>query len=277
MRIAAALALVMISGPEFDSGSEIITGAIAWNGDPAVVEHAEIPLEVTGEAWRLRLIVARFDPARMDMSLVHRPDPFGRPDRWQVTDAGDDALLAINAGQFDGRGPWGWLVEDGVELAPPGHGPLSAAVVQFTDGSMRMVASDSIDAVRRAGGVGFAIQSYPAVLVGDGEVPSQLLVPGSGVDLVHRDSRTAICELRDGRWLAMLTRFEGLGGRLERLPMGPTTPEMALVAKALGCVRAVLLDGGMSGQMMVRDPSGETMTWEGLRKVPAGIVLRREK
>ncbi|HRP09148.1 MAG TPA: hypothetical protein PLL69_11750, partial [Gemmatimonadales bacterium] len=77
MRIAAALALLMVSGPDFDSGSAIITGDIVWNGDAATVEHSAITVEMSGESWRIRLIVARFDPARLDLSLGYHPDPCG--------------------------------------------------------------------------------------------------------------------------------------------------------------------------------------------------------
>jgi hypothetical protein len=92
------------------------------------------------------------------------------------------------------------------------------------------------------------------------------------VNLTHRDARLALCELRDGRWLVALTRFEGLGGVLERLPFGLTTPEMAALMGGLGCRRAVLLDGGLSGQLLLRDTAGQASEWAGLRRVPAGLV-----
>jgi hypothetical protein len=51
---------------------------------------------------------------------------------------------------------------------------------------------------------------------------------------------------------------------------------MAALMGALGCSRAVLLDGGASGQLLVRD--GErTLTWPGMRRVPVGLLaLPRE-
>ncbi|HEX5831977.1 MAG TPA: hypothetical protein VFY16_13435 [Gemmatimonadaceae bacterium] len=39
--------------------------------------------------------------------------------------------------------------------------------------------------------------------------------------------------------------------------------------------RALLLDGGLSAQLMVRGTKGAAETWPGLRKVPLGIVVER--
>jgi uncharacterized protein YigE (DUF2233 family) len=43
---------------------------------------------------------------------------------------------------------------------------------------------------------------------------------------------------------------------------------------ALGCRQALLLDGGISGQMMVRDAEGAVRAWPGTRSVPLGLVVR---
>jgi exopolysaccharide biosynthesis protein len=163
-------------------------------------------------------------------------------------------------------------VRRGREIQPPGTGPLSAAVVVDRAGRLRILPADSIAAVRASGEAVEAFQSYPALLAGDGAVPPQLAAPGRGVDLEHRDSRLALGELRDGRVLLVLTRFEGLGGALSQLPFGPTTPEMAAILGALGCRRAVLLDGGLSGQLALRDAAGELHRWPGLRDVPLALV-----
>jgi len=108
--------------------------------------------------------------------------------------------------------------------------------------------------------------------VNDGVVPAALRREDAGVDLRHRDCRLALGVLRDGRILIALTRFDGLGGVLAPLPFGPTTPEMAALMGALGAQRAVLLDGGISGQLLVRDEDGATHLWEGWRRVPLGLV-----
>jgi exopolysaccharide biosynthesis protein len=182
-----------------------------------------------------------------------------------------DAALALNAGQFGAAGAWGWVVRGGVERQAPGRGPLAPAVVIGRDGSFRIIPADSIAVERASGRVVEAFQSYPALLDGDGVVPAPIRTAGNGVDLEHRDSRLAIGELRDGRLLVALTRFEGLGGVLDNLPFGLTTPEMAAVMGALGARRAVLLDGGISSQMLLR-AGDETHAWRGIRYVPLGLI-----
>ena len=88
----------------------------------------------------------------------------------------------------------------------------------------------------------------------------------------HRDARLAVGELRDGRVVVVLTRFDALGGALAALPFGLTVPETAALLGALGARRAVMLDGGLSGQLLVRDAGRRTRSWPGLRRVPLGIV-----
>ena len=39
-------------------------------------------------------------------------------------------------------------------------------------------------------------------------------------------------------------------------------------------VQALLLDGGISGQLLVRDSSGAARVWPGSRSVPLGLVGR---
>jgi exopolysaccharide biosynthesis protein len=169
-----------------------------------------------------------------------------------------------------------------VERQPPRRGPLAPAVVVERDGRVRNVPPDAIDAERASGRVAQAFQSYPTLLAGDGAVPAPVRLPTQtpirtdkgGVDLTHRDSRLAIGALRDGRVLIVMTRFEGLGGTLDNLPFGLTTPEMAALMGALGCRQAVLLDGGISSQLAVREAGGELRTWTGMRYVPLGLVAR---
>ena len=95
---------------------------------------------------------------------------------------------------------------------------------------------------------------------------------GPGLDVAHRDARLALGELRDGRLLVALTRFAGAGEALGSLPVGPTIPEMASILGALGCRKALMLDGGISAQLVVRDASGTLRTCRGWRKVPLALV-----
>jgi hypothetical protein len=255
-----------------------LAGAVRWKAAAPGLETAELVLGAPGEGGiaalgRVRLVLARVDPARHALRLVAGSPP-GSP--WNVDLAPADARLAVNAGQFTEDGPWGWLVHDGRERQAPAAGPLSAALVVGADGAVRIADAAELPAARADAARGLvreAVQSYPALLAGDGEVPAPLRAPGRGVDLEHRDARLAVGTLRDGRLLVVLTRFDALGrGALARVPLGLTVPEMAAVTGALGASRAVLLDGGLSAQLLVRDAAGAVRRWPGLRQVPLGLV-----
>jgi hypothetical protein len=74
--------------------------------------------------------------------------------------------------------------------------------------------------------------------------------------------------------IVALTRFTGLGdGAGEMLPWGPTVIEMAAYMRSLGCRRAMLLDGGVSGQMALRLADGTLRRWANWRVVPLGLVV----
>jgi hypothetical protein len=249
-----------------------VADAVEWQPIAPGVRWGELRLSGEGEAWRVRAILVRLDPAlvRLETRSLRRSD--GRPLRWNVDSAPAEAVVALNAGQFTSAGPWGWLVQDRREQRAPGAGPLPPALVVDTSGAARLVPADSIVAVRRDLAVREAFQSYPSLLAGDGEIPRPLREPGLGVDLEHRDARLAIGVDREGGLLVALTRFEGLGGALSNLPFGLTTPEMAALMGALGCRRAMLLDGGISSQLLLRLPGDQTMAWRGMRQVPLGLV-----
>ncbi|HEU0053265.1 MAG TPA: phosphodiester glycosidase family protein, partial [Longimicrobium sp.] len=235
------------------------------------VERAELRLSGSGEAWRLRVVLVRADPRRLRFRLDAATRLEGLLGNWTVDSVPDAAVLALNAGQFSGGRPWGWVVRGRKEEQPPGVGPLSMAFVVDTAGGARLVTAGELAGVRARGGVEAAFQSYPALL-DDGRVPAPLAAPGRGVDVEHRDSRLALGVLPDGRLLIALTRFDGLGGMADELPVGPTSPEMAALMGALGCRRAVLLDGGISGQLLVRPRAGPPLAWRAWRKVPLGLV-----
>ena len=48
---------------------------------------------------------------------------------------------------------------------------------------------------------------------------------------------------------------------------------MAALMGALGCRRAVSLDGGISGQLAVREAGGELRKWTAWRLVPLGLLV----
>ena len=72
--------------------------------------------------------------------------------------------------------------------------------------------------------------------------------------------------------LLALTRFDGLGRSFHFMPLGLTVPEMAAVMGSLGCRDAMLLDGGISARLRVRDAKGVAHDWEGLRPVPLALL-----
>ena len=244
--------------------------AIAWRPGAGAIEWSELQLEGEGEAWRTRVIVARFDPRRVALSLV---PAFDRRRLWSVEEADSAAALALNAGQFRSALPWGWVVSGGRELLSPQQGPLAGAVVVDSSGAVRLLSDGEVAGERKRGAAVEAFQSYPMLLV-DGAPPPALLTPGSGVAVGHRDARLALGTLADGRVIVALTLFDALGPALGRIPFGLTSAEMARLMSALGCRRAILLDGGISGQLMVRAAGGAAHEWRGIRSVPLGLIAR---
>lgn len=252
----------------------LVARELRWRGAAPGVERAELMVSGRGEAWRIRVVLVRLDTSRVRLRTQTGRGAGGEPGPWTIDSAPPEALVAVNAGQFDHGGPWGWVTEGGTEHRPPGRGPLAPALAVDSAGSLRWLAADSVGAVHAAGGgaIRDAFQSYPTLLDADGTIPAALLAPGLGVDHDHRDARVAIGLDRDGRVIIALTRFAALGEALARLPFGLTTPEMAAIMGAVGCDRAMLLDGGASSQLLVRERNGRARAWPGIRRVPLGLI-----
>jgi uncharacterized protein YigE (DUF2233 family) len=255
------------------AGEAPLARRIAWRRGADGVEWGELQLRGASEAWRTRVIVARLDPRRVALSLA---PAFTQDRSWTVDDAGENVALALDAGQFRNALPWGWVVSEGREVLGPQYAPLAGAVIVGGDGAVRVVAPDSVELERRRGTAREAFQSYP-MLLEHGRVPAALRTAGLGVDLAHRDARLGLGTLPDGRVIIALTRFDALGETLGRVPFGLTSPEMAAVMGALGAHDALLLDGGISGQLRLRDGDGSTRTWPGTRSVPLGLVGRSRR
>lgn len=247
--------------------------ALSWQRGAAGIEWGELGIEAGGEAWRTRVIVARLDPHLVQLDLEWGVDSAARA-TWSAADAPSDVVFAVNAGQFTAALPWGWVVAGGRERLAPQHGPLSSAFVVQPDGRVRLVDGDTLSALRRTATVAAAFQSYPSLLTGDGGVPGALRPP-CPIDCTHRDARLAMGIDRNGRILVALTRFDAAGKALGFIPLGLTVPEMAALMGALGAKQAMLLDGGISAQMMVRTSDGAARTWRGVRRVPLGLVARK--
>src|SRR5215207_2696961 len=121
---------------------------VIWRVGASGIEWGELQLRGASEAWRTRLIVVRLDPRRVALSL----DPaFIQRESWTVADAGEDAVLALVAGQFRQSLPWGWVVADGRELLRPQYAPLAGAVVIEASGDVRLVAPERVAAERARG------------------------------------------------------------------------------------------------------------------------------
>jgi exopolysaccharide biosynthesis protein len=259
---ACAVVLVITADAPRQSNELSVRWVRDWTPSASGVEWSELSFVAGGE--RFRLVLVRLDPSRVQFLLAAATRDAGLRGAWTIDSAPPDAVVAVNAGQFAGGTPWGWVVRDGVEIEPPGVGPLATAVIIDRSGAVRFVRADSVRSQRD---VMNAFESYPTLLWGEGEVPQALRAPGRGVDLAHRDSRVAIGLLRDGRVLVGLTRFLTDDGRISTLPFGPTIPEMATLMARLGCRRAVALDGGISSQLAIG-----SRRWPGYRRVPLALI-----
>jgi phosphodiester glycosidase len=244
---------------------------ISWHPVRAGVSQAEFRLADEGPMAFVQVVALRLDPARLEFSLHTATREYGLRGAWTIDSLPPGGVVAFNGGQFRGGWPWGWLVEDGVETQAPGSGSLAMAFVVDSAGRAALLTADELPPVR--GQVRTAFQSYPALLIGEGEEPWELRAEGRGVDLVHRDSRLAICTLPNGSVVVALTRFLGLGSVGGTLPFGPTVGEMAKLMRRLGCRRAMLLDGGISSQLVMRRGNGELARWGNWRAVPLGLVV----
>ena len=228
-------------------------------------------MSASGALASVQVVAVRIDPKLARFAIGQASHGYGPRNTWTVDSIGDAGVVAFNAGQFTAGGAWGWVVRDGVEKQSPGSGSVAMAFVVDSAGVASLVEPREIDAKR--GHVTLAFQSYPALLIGDGRLPRELEAEGRGVNLTHRDSRLALCTLGDGTLVVALTRVAGLGATLETLPWGPTVVEMASYMKSLGCRRAMLLDGGISGQLALRAADGSLRKWSNWRAVPLGLVV----
>ena len=251
---------------------EWVRRALEWRAGPVGVSWAELETAGRGEAWRTRVIFLRADPSHVRLTLANGASPGGYEGTWSVASAPPEAVMALNAGQFTGGAVWGWVVHDGVEYRPPQQGPLATAIIVDTGGRVRFESDSSVAALRDQDSTDVveAFQSYP-VLLRNGEVPPALSRPSAFIDLTHRDARLAIGLMKDGSVLVALTRFDALGDALGSVPAGLTVPEMSGLMAMAGASDAVLLDGGISAQLMVQDSVGERKMWKGFRRVPLGV------
>lgn len=256
-----------------ESGINAVAPQITWRGD--VVQFAEWPVQFSTAAVKARVMIVKMPANRIEFSLmVNRVGNLMAP--WSIEHAPNDAVIAVNAGQFTDNGPWGWVVHNRRELQPPGTGALAGALVVDRNGAVQLLTAGEIATWRTPLRAIEAVQSYPMLLDDNGRPPPALCSTASGLDLSHRDTRLAIGITRGDEVLLVLTQFEAPGGIATRIPIGPTTPEMAEIMRRLGAVRALMLDGGLSAQMMVRS-AADSARWPGLRGVPLALIGRLRK
>lgn len=256
------------AAPSRWDNTPLLARRVAWRRAATGVEWGELLLGGSGEAWRTRLVIARINPSRVRLQL---DTALGGGAAWRLDRAPPDAILAVNAGQFLESLPWGWVRLDGQDFLSAAHGPLASTVAIDADGTVQLTPADS--SLNVAGDhATWAFQSYPTILR-RGEVPIPLRAANRGIDVAHRDARLALGRAPDGTILIAMTRFDALGSSLGLIPLGLTTPEMAAVMGALGATDAVLLDGGISAQMLIRGPDGEHR-WPGIRSVPMALIVK---
>ncbi|HEY0670670.1 MAG TPA: phosphodiester glycosidase family protein [Longimicrobiales bacterium] len=254
---------------EFARATTSLGSALTWDSLQPGLERTEFTVEAGRLGMNVRIILARIEPSRFDFKLVLATKANGMTGAWNVSDAPLTAALAINAGQFKETGPWGWLVLAGTETRDPGFGPLSLGIIFDSAGRIRWLPFKNLAHTSRNAGVRYAFQSYPTLLF-NARVPQ--LATGRDLDQSHRDARLILAEDAAGRMLVVLTRYDALRGAVARVPIGLTVPESIALVGALGARHAVMLDGGVSAQMVLRGRNGRTETWKGMRDVPLALV-----
>lgn len=246
---------------------------VRWTATAPGVEHAMLTVSAGGPTAAVELVLARVTPDSVRFQLAWDRQPEDGQPRWDLGRTPADALLAFNAGMFLGTVPWGWVRMDGNDRLLPGRGPLSSALAIDTAGRIHWVDGDNVAALQTRRDITLAFQSYPTLLTGAGVIPAALR-QGALINRAHRDIRLGVGLDRTGHLLVVLTRCALPFPAADRLPFGLTVPEMAQVMGALGARQAMLLDGGLSAQLQLRDASGQPRRWEGLRKVPLALIAR---
>jgi hypothetical protein len=175
---------------EWTGLNPIVAKAVHWNVLRPGLESARLDLWGNHVGRHVAVILARLDPVKFTLQLDMATND-SRP-AWSIDSVSTNPALAVNAGQFEGDRPWGWIIQGGHELQPPRPGPLSSALVVDREGRTEIIDAHEIADFRKRSNIMLAFQSYPAILMGNGRVPEPIRAPGRGVDLAHRDSRLAL-------------------------------------------------------------------------------------
>lgn len=243
---------------------------IGWRGARRGVRIGRLVLRAGIGRTTVEAILVELDPRDLRFALQSRTEPNGMTGTWSLDSAPAHAVVAANAGQFRSTGPWGWLVIDGEERRDAQRAPLAVSIRIDSAGRVRWQPPGRPARPRTDAATSFAFQSFPLLLF-DGRVPAAARDPALS-DMGHRDARLVLAERADGHVLLVLTRYATFGPIAGRVPIGLTLPESIALACALGLRHAVMLDGGVSAQLMVRDSTGGVVRWPGLRKVPLALL-----
>jgi hypothetical protein len=254
----------------FDSPAPPLMSSLQWQAARPGLDWAEMNLVAGGARIPVRAVLARLEPSQFRFQLELATESNRMTGSWTVDLAPESAVLAVNAGQFLETGPWGWVVLDGREHREPGRGPLAVGIAVDTAGRIRWIPDAELPRAAGDPAIIYAFQSYP-LLLHEGRVPP-LTRDARAVNHAHRDARLVLAELPDGALLLVLTRYGALGGVAPRVPIGLTLPETVLLMGALGARHAVMLDGGVSAQLLLRPAAGTVQQWRGLRRVPLALI-----
>jgi hypothetical protein len=113
----------------------VLVLTVSWNPVRPGVWQREVAMARDGPLSVVRAVVVRLDPSRVHFALSSVRGDYGLRGRWTIDSLPANGMVAFNAGQFAGLAPWGWLVQDGVEVQPPGSGSLGMAfVIDSADG-----------------------------------------------------------------------------------------------------------------------------------------------
>ncbi|MEP6780043.1 MAG: phosphodiester glycosidase family protein [Gemmatimonadaceae bacterium] len=250
----------------------VLRAAVSWKNDDGALKWGEWRIQIGDRKLPVLIVVVVIAPKLTRLSLDIARDGSTTVLPWSLKNAPTTARFAMNAGQFTDAGPWGWVVHRGNEHQPPGVGTVAGALVVDSAGAWSLLDANEI-AARRGHNVLEAVQSYPTLIGANGVIPHALCIGANSIDLTHSDARLAVGTLLDGSLVIAMSRFDGLGTTAERLPLGPTTPEMITVMRSLGATRALMLDGGLSAQLLLRSPiTVAPQLWPGLRHVPLGLL-----
>ncbi|MEP6834639.1 MAG: phosphodiester glycosidase family protein [Gemmatimonas sp.] len=249
-----------------------VVANVLWKSDDGSIKWGEWRVRLGSQKLPIVVIVAVVTSRRTQLSLDIKRDG-DQVGAWSIANAPANARFALNAGQFTDDGPWGWVVHRGNEQQKPGTGVLAGALIVDTAGRWSVIDANEILAHRWSLAVREAVQSYPTLVGSLGRIPAALCADSKDVDRTHRDTRLVVGTRISGELILAMTRFDGLGEPAQRLPIGPTSLEMVEIMRALGAARALMLDGGLSAQLLIRTAnSAIPKEWAGWRKVPLALI-----